>query len=130
LAVLLIAVSNSWPQPARATESGADMVHDCQTLERGTRGRGKHIWIPNTRPALLCWGYMQAMQDMSVLVTPEGRRIIGACPPEETTMLRLVHVFVSYARSHRSEAQGNVAATMIKALQEAFPCHPQAGSAQ
>jgi hypothetical protein len=65
---------------------------------------------------------MQAMQDMSVLVTPEGRRLIGSCPPEQTTLLRLIHIFVNYARSHRSEAQGNAAVTVIKALQEAFPC--------
>jgi hypothetical protein len=121
LVVFLIFV-NSWSQSAGATASAPDMVHYCWNLERGTKGRAKEIRIPNTRQALLCWGYMQAMQDMSVLVTPEGRTLIGSCPPEQTTLLRLIHIFVNFARSHRSEAQDNVAVTVIKALQEAFPC--------
>jgi hypothetical protein len=122
LVVVLIAVSNFWSQSASATESALDMVRYCRNLERSTKGRGKQIRIPNTTQALECWGYMQAVQDMSVLVTPEGRRLIGSCPPEQTTLLRLIHIFVNYARSHRSDAQGNVAVTVIKALQEAFPC--------
>jgi hypothetical protein len=120
--VFLISVLNSSSQSAGATERAPDMVHYCRNLERGTKGRAQQIRIPDTRQALQCWGYMQAMQDMSVLVTPEGRRLIGSCPPEQTTLLRLIHIFVNYARSHRSEAQGNAAVTVIKALQEAFPC--------
>ena len=122
LVVVLVVVSNLWSELADATESAPDIVRYCRNLERSTKGRGKQIRIPNTKQALVCWGYMQAMQDMSVLVTPEGLKLIGSCPPEQTTLLRLIHIFVNYARSHRSDAQGNVAVTVIKALQEAFPC--------
>jgi len=45
--------------------------------------RQRHIYIPSTREALTCWGYMQAIQDLSVLADENGHRIMGACPPEQ-----------------------------------------------
>ena len=67
------------------------------SLERGAKGDGRHLYIPRTREALTCWGYMQAMQDLSVLADEEGHRIMGACPPEQTMTLQLIHSFVRYA---------------------------------
>jgi hypothetical protein len=130
LVVALISASNLWTQTAGATERAPDMVHYCQNLERNTKGRGEHLRIPNTKEALLCWGYMEAMQDVSVLVTPEGHRLIGACPPEQTTLLQLIRIFVSHERSNPSDQQGNTAAAVIKAFQDSFPCHQQRASAQ
>jgi hypothetical protein len=110
------------PERARAIESARELMNACQEVERGREGAGKDILIPNTAEALLCWGYMQAVQDLSVLVDQHGLRIIGSCPPEETTTLQVVHAFVAYARTHAAELDGNAAAMMIKALQASFPC--------
>jgi hypothetical protein len=38
---------------------------------------------------------MQAMQDLSVLADENGHRIMGACPPEQTTTLQLIRSFVA-----------------------------------
>jgi len=70
-------------------------------------------------------GYMQAMQDLSVLADEDGRRIMGACPPQRTTLLELIQAFVSYARSH--ELPDNAALAVTRALQEAFPCKARQG---
>jgi hypothetical protein len=51
-----------------AIENADELAGYCQSLERGAKGAGRHIVIPSTREALTCWGYMQAMQDLSVLV--------------------------------------------------------------
>ena len=110
---------------ARAIDSARELVNSCQELEKGREGVGKDILIPNSREALLCWGYLQAMQDLSVLVDQYGRRIIGSCPPEQTTSLQLVHSFMAYARSHAGELEGNAAAAVIKALQDSFPCRQE-----
>src|SRR6266849_2131608 len=82
----------------------------------------KQIRIPFTKKALVCWGYMQAMQDLSVVADEDGRRIMGACPPERTTLLKLIQAFVSYAHSHTDELPNNAALAVTRALQEAFPC--------
>jgi hypothetical protein len=109
-------------QKAGAVDSARDLANYCRKLEKGGKGTGQHIRIPNTKEALLCWGYMQAIQDLSVLVADDGHRIIGSCPPEQTTLLELIHAFGTYGRTHPRELQGNTAVAVIKALQQAFPC--------
>jgi len=111
-----------FPDRARAIESARELVTACQELERGREGTGKDILIPGNREALLCWGYMQAIQDLSVLVDQHGLRVIGSCPPEETTTVQLVQALLGYARTHAAELDGNAAAMVIKALQTSFPC--------
>jgi hypothetical protein len=86
---------------------------------------GRHIYIPSTREALTCWGYMQAMQDLSVLADEKGHRIMGACPPEQTTTLQLIRSFVRYARAHRSELPGNAVVAVFRALRGAYPCRAE-----
>jgi hypothetical protein len=74
------------------------------------------------RASLVCWGYMKAMQDLSVWVDENGNKILGTCPPERATTLDLIHSFVTYARSHPSQLQGNAALAVMRAFQETFPC--------
>ena len=61
------------------------------------------IDIPRTREALVCWGYMNAMQDLSVWVDQNGNRILGSCPSEKVTTLDLIRAFLKYGRSYRGE---------------------------
>jgi len=67
------------------------------------------------------------MQDLSVLADEEGHRIMGACPPDQTTTLQLIQSFVRYARAHRSELPGNAVVTVFRALREAYPCRAERG---
>jgi Ssp1 endopeptidase immunity protein Rap1a len=62
------------------------------------------------------------MQDLSVLSDENGHRIMGACPPEQTTTLQLIRSFVRYARAHRHELPANGVVTVFRALREAYPC--------
>ena len=112
---------------AQAATLARDLLNDCQSLERGKRGTEQYIQIPKTRKALLCWGYMQAMQDLSVLADEEGHRIMGACAPEQTMTLQLIHSFVRYARAHGGELQGNAVVAVFRALREAYPCRAKHG---
>jgi hypothetical protein len=112
---------------AAAVENAHELAGYCQSLERGAKGDGRHLYIPRTREALTCWGYMQAMQDLSVLADEEGHRIMGACPPEQTMTLQLIHSFVRYARAHGGELQGNAVVAVFRALREAYPCRAKHG---
>jgi hypothetical protein len=122
LALLTLVALFAGPDRARAIESARELVDACQDLEKDREGSGKDILIPNSTEALICWGYMQAMQDLSVLVDQHGRRVTGSCPPEETTSIQLIQAFLAYARSHTDELKSNAAAIVIKALQESYPC--------
>jgi Rap1a immunity proteins len=121
-----LAMPSAGADPARAIESAGELVNSCQELEKGREGVGTEILIPGNRDALTCWGYMQAMQDLSVLVDQRGRRVIGSCPPEQTTSLELIQVLLTYARTHANELDGNAAALVIRALQEKYPCPTRA----
>src|SRR5437762_13371070 len=103
-------------QEACAIESARDLANYCESLQRSTKGRGQYVRIPGTKEALQCWGYMQAMQNMSVLVDESGDRVMGSCPPEETTLLQLIRAFVIYARSHPQQLKGNAAIAVIKSF--------------
>jgi Rap1a immunity proteins len=121
---LVASVALAWS--AAAIENADELVGYCQSLERGAKG-ARHIYIPNTREALTCWGYMQAMQDLSVLADENGYRIMGACPPEQTTTLQLIRSFVRYARAHRSQLPGNAVVAVFRALRQAYPCGAEHG---
>src|SRR5438067_11869869 len=126
LSIWLVAVvAFAWS--AAAVENVDELAGYCQSLERGTKGAGRHIYIPRTPKALTCWGYMQAMQDLSVLADEEGHRIMGACPPEPTTTLQLIRSFVRDAHAHRGELRGNAVLAVFRALREAHPCRAEHG---
>ena len=110
---------------AAAVEDAHELAGFCQSLERGVKGGGRHIYIPRTREALTCWGYMQGMQDLSVLANENERRIMGACPPEQMTTLQLIRLFVRYASRHPSELSGNAVVAVFRALGEAYPCRAE-----
>jgi hypothetical protein len=112
---------------AAAIENADELAAYCQSLDRGAKGAGRHIYIPRTREALTCWGYMQAMQDLSVLADENGRRIMGACPPEQTTTLQLIRSFVRYARAHRRQLPGNAVVAVFRAVRRAYPCRAEHG---
>ena len=76
---MLLAASASYGK-AHAIESPRELVEACQNLERATTGKEKHVRIPNTPPALLCWGYMQAVQDLSVLADEFGKQAARVVP--------------------------------------------------
>jgi hypothetical protein len=122
---LVATVAFAWS--AAAVENAHELAGYCQSLEGGAKGAGRQIYIPRTREALTCWGYMQAMQDLSVLSDEEGHRIMGACPPEQTSTLQLIQSFVHYARAHRSELPGNAVVAVFRALREAYPCRAEHG---
>jgi hypothetical protein len=117
---LIATVIFAWS--AAAVENAHELAGYCQSLKHGTKGTGHEIYIPRTREALTCWGYMQAMQDLSVLSDEDGQRIIGACPPEHTSTLQLIQSFVRYARAHRSDLPNNAVIAVFRALREAYPC--------
>jgi hypothetical protein len=125
LIALVAAVAFVWS--AAAIENAEELVGYCQSLERGAKGARRHIYIPSTREALICWGYMQAMQDLSVLADEDGHRIMDACPPEQTTTLQLIRSFVRYARAHRNELPDNAVLAVFRALRGAYPCHAEHG---
>jgi Rap1a immunity proteins len=125
LTVICLALVAGLSLSAHAMGSARELADDCRSLLQAKTGTGEQIRIPFTKKALVCWGYMQAMQDLSVLADEDGRRIMGSCPSQRATLLELIQAFVSYARSH--ELPDNAALAVTRALQEAYPCKARQG---
>jgi hypothetical protein len=110
------------PQRAHAFESARELATQCESVDVSNMQSGTDVLIPGTKTALQCWGYMQAMQDLSVLVDDKGRRLRGACPSERTTLLQLTRAFVAYVDRHSDESDNDAALIVMDALRESFPC--------
>jgi hypothetical protein len=41
---------------AAAVENAHELAGYCQSLERGAKSAGRHVYIPRTQEALTCWG--------------------------------------------------------------------------
>ena len=112
--------------PREADAGARELAGQCQTLLQGKHGSGGQIRIPFTKPALTCWGYMQAVQDFAALADEKGQRVLGICPPDRATMLDIVETFVRYADARGKDLPDNAALAVTKALQSAYPCSPVA----
>lgn len=107
------------PTMASSTTSG-ELLRSCVEIVGavGPKTDGE-VDIPQT--GLSCWYYMSAIQNMSVLETPHGVRLLGICAPPETTLIDYVRVFVAQARKRKAQ-HDNAAALAVVILSEAFPC--------
>jgi hypothetical protein len=97
-----------------------ELLQSCQSVtDADSRPTGGTIDIPAT--GLPCWYYMSALQNMAVLVDQHGARLLGLCPPPDSTVLDFVRAYVKYARKRASGGE-NAAAEALPGLARAFPC--------
>src|SRR5512144_758662 len=87
--VIALFLATVFPGRAMALENSRQLADYCEAVDSGVVGRGQEVEIPGTKEAILCWGYMEALQDLSALVDQSGNRILGACLPEKGTLLDL-----------------------------------------
>jgi hypothetical protein len=128
--MLLSAVLAGACRPARALESPHDLARYCDTLQKATKGSGRALAVPISKGPLLCWGYMQAVQDLGELTDEAGHRLAGFCPPKESRLSDLVRAFLESGQSRRADANANTLLAVIKALQAAYPCPAPANAAK
>src|SRR5262249_16368680 len=88
--LILPGLALAWAMNSGTVATGSDGLKVRRRQLSWAKGAGRHIYIPSTREALTCWGYMQAMQDLSVLADENGNGIMDACPLEQTTTLQII----------------------------------------
>ena len=98
-----------------------ELLPSCEAITDAA-GPAKAETIDIPRAGLRCWYYMAAIQNASVLVDKDGRRLLGVCAPPDATLIDHVRIFVRYARRNRKDVSDNAAATAVMALSEAYPC--------
>jgi Rap1a immunity proteins len=119
LLVAVFILSASAPAPA---QTAGEMLHACQTLQRGIRIKGHEAFLPSGAEAQQCWGFMSAVQEYSVLADQGGNRLLSACPAPDTKTTQIVDVFVKYANAHPDKSDTSAAVATYNAMADAFPC--------
>jgi hypothetical protein len=118
-ALLLVAACAFVPDRADAT-TASELLQSCQAIATSTVARNDAtLDIPPD--GLPCWYFMSAVQNMTVLVDENGTRLLGVCPPPDSTVLDFIRVYVAYAGKKKGSGD-NAAALALTGLAEAFPC--------
>ncbi len=102
---------------------------------------GAHV--PDQPGAAICYGYMSAVSDLTMLVgglgvqnmancylTPQGklsggancRPTLGICIPKGVSIGQVLAVFLAYARSHVAQWHEGAWTHYLLAMHAAFPC--------
>jgi hypothetical protein len=122
---LLAAVG--WPlgSDGVGAATSAELLQSCEAvISAAGPVAGQIIDFPTE--GLPCWYYMEAIQNMSVLVDQAGEPLLGVCAPPNTTAMDYVRTFVRSARENGGK-EGNAAALAVQELARAFPCRQPAG---
>lgn len=103
-----------------------ELLQSCEAVINTARpAEGDTVDIPAA--GLPCWYYMSAIQNMSAVVDERGERLLGICPPTDSTLMDYVRIFVQYAHRNQTEDYGNAAALVLLGLSDAFPCTRRTG---
>jgi len=120
IAALLLA-TGAVSTPAHS-ETGNGLLQACEALEREVRISGNKVLLPERPHVYRCWGYMGAVQDLSVGVDEAGKPLLGSCPGPNTKLTQLIRVFTNYARTHPQELHEKAPVLVLNAMAQAFPC--------
>jgi len=92
---LLVAAVCLVSNPASSVTSG-ELLRSCaEIVKKGHFRANAELDIPPT--GLLCWYYMSAIQNMSVLENLDGVRLLGICSLPDTTLMDYVQILVQKA---------------------------------
>jgi len=123
LAVLAVLCSSVFS--AHSMESANELLSSCEDFLRAYRPSGVGFTLqPQSGSAYECWGYINAIQQLSAL-TDHGRTLTGACPAPATSALQIIEVVVAYLQKHPEELQERAGVEAVYALRQAFPCMRQ-----
>jgi Rap1a immunity proteins len=128
-AAMILATPASGAQPAGVIDSARTLAQACRSVEREIHAGGRKTKsVP--ADAVVCLGYMQAMQDLAVLSDENRQGALGSCPAVTTTLRQLIQAFLRYSRENPDHGEDNAAVAVIRSFQVAYPCPPTGQAAQ
>jgi hypothetical protein len=104
------------------SETGNTLLQACEVLEREARIEEGQVRLPARTEVHRCWGYMSAVQDISVIIDDTGKPLLESCPDPKTKLTQFIRVFTNYARTHPQELHETASVLIIRAMHQAFPC--------
>ena len=118
--VLLAAILFGVAPVSSYASTANELLRSCEILLRTPRQSEDTIGL--TDAANRCFFYFMGIQDASLLIGADGKRMLDVCPPPQSRLTQLVRVFVEFARKNPAKLHLNAAGITVDALSEAFPC--------
>jgi hypothetical protein len=88
-----------------AALSPADLLTSCEAITSASPlSEQNTLDIP--AEGLPCWYYMSAVQNMTALADERGERLLGICPPPDSTVLDFVRIYVQHAHTEDVRPRG------------------------
>ena len=78
--------------------------------------------MPQSTAGGFCWGAFALLQELGAVSTDGKNRLLGFCPPEDSTRIQFIRVFLKYAQDNPSELNKRFAYVAWDSLRAAFPC--------
>jgi hypothetical protein len=119
---VLLALWLAAPRPALAQDTGEQLLSNCEHLLRDMKENGSTVEFSTAPDVSICWGFMRAIQDLSALIKPDGKRLLNICTPPDGGLTQMIRVVVNYGEQHPDELDERPGIFALTALQKAFPC--------
>jgi hypothetical protein len=116
LSLMALLIAPAWAQTA------GEMLKACEIAQRGMHVEGPQVFLLPGTDVNQCWGFMEAVQEYSTLADQDGKRLLGACAPEDGRTTQVLQAFIDYARAHPEKMGLPAAAVAFNAMADAFPC--------
>ena len=108
---------------AAVAQSVEEMQSYCQPVTNAkVRSDGLISINPRTFESGQCWGAFGALQLATHYVDENRQHILHICPPPESTLTQLTHIFARYAEAHPEGLHEDFLSVALDALKAAFPC--------
>lgn len=107
--------------------TGEEVLQSCEAVLRSaTKVTRDSTWVPNE--GRLCWHYIEAIWDASMLVEPDKCQTLPCKYPTlgicfaDVTFTQIIRIFVKAAQDNPKLLNQNAAGVVIAAFRNAFPC--------
>ena len=105
---------------AANAESAQDFLAGCRTVADAPT-TDDHVSFEGLA-AHRCWGAFAVLQEIVRWGNPDQTRLLGVCPPAQSTRTQLVAVFVEYLNRHPERRHEDFVKVALDALSAVFPC--------
>lgn len=117
----LFAAAAAVPMTTQA-ETALELVSACRPITNAEIPEPGKVVLPRTFSAGTCWGAFAFAQEGTTYRSQDGMSWFGACPPDDSTRVQLISIFVAYAEKNPRRLHEGAISVVRAALTEAFPC--------
>src|SRR5690242_8757887 len=121
-----IAIATLAPVRALADDTGLETALQveswCEPFANVLVEPDGRFQMPQSVVSGFCWGAFASIQELGNVTVDSKHRLLGFCPPEDSTRIQLIRIFLKYVQGNPSDLNKRFAFVVWDSLRDAFPC--------